>query len=250
MEDSKFTLEELARCRETAGRLLKASAERLSRPPGNEPDGLVFDWEIPDLSNPALLTFIAEVHCRGDKSKFRFTIDIAQLQTAGRTSDLEKVSGILSARHAGIDDRRSLLRSLEWMLEISLEQTAPELSRNERQRQARRLLFLTDPESHVIGVSPLLICVRQRARARLWKKHHIDIGELERESVELSAGFEPSAKIPPEPDFRVRAAACDEKLIAHHQRVKAAGLLISGPTGDALVTYAESSIEWLLRRRT
>src|ERR1700751_4477750 len=98
---------ELARCRETTEKLLQEIAKRLSDPSRNEPDGLIFDWEIPSLTNPVLLTFIAEVHCRGDRNKLRFQIDIAKLQTAGRTADLERLHNILSARHAGIDDRRS-----------------------------------------------------------------------------------------------------------------------------------------------
>jgi hypothetical protein len=248
MEDSEFTMEELARCRETTDRLLKEAAELRST--RDEPDGLVFDWEPPSLTNPTLLTFIAEVHCRGDKSKFQFTLDIAQLQTAGRTSDLQKLNDILVARHAGIDNRRSLLHALEWMLEISLEQTAPELSRNERLRQARRLLFLTDPEPRAIGVSPLLVCVRQRARNRLWKRHHIDISELERESEELYLGLEQFEERPFSPDLRARAAAYDGKLLDHHQRVKAAGKLLGGQVGNTLVAYAEFLIERLLRRRT
>jgi hypothetical protein len=250
MEDFKFTKEELARASETAGRLLKEATGRLSEQARDEPDGLIFDWEPPSLTNPALLSFIAEVHLRGDKSKFRFTLDLDKLASAGRTADLEKLHTVLGARHAGIDDRRSLLHALEWMLEISLEQTAPDLSLNERRRRARRLLFLTDPEQRVIGISPLLVCVRQRARNRLLKDHHLDIDELERESDELAAGLEQFEKVPPEPDFWARAAAYNEKLLAHHRGVKAAGELLGGRIGDALITYAESSIEWLLRRRT
>jgi hypothetical protein len=254
MEASEgYSTEELARCRETAKRLLQGVAERLLGRPRNEPDGLIFDWEIPPLTNPTLATFIAAVHCQGDKSKLRFQIDIAKLQTAGRTADLERLSNILSARHAGIHDRRSLLDSLEWMLTISLEQTAPEFNLNERCLQARRLLFLPEPPPEksatplVIGISPLLICVRQRARNRLWKNHHIDIGELERESVQLYVGLEQFEEVPPKPDFRTRADAYTEKLIAHHQRVKQVGKLLGGQLGDALVTLADLAIEWLLK---
>jgi hypothetical protein len=253
MEASEgYSTEELARCRETAKRLLQGVAERLLGRPRNEPDGLIFDWEIPSLTNHTLLTFIAEVHFREGKNKLRFQIDIAKLQTAGRTADLERLSNILSARHAGTDNRRSLLHALEWMLETSLEQTAPDLSLYERRLQAARWLFLEEPKniSTALGVSPLLVCVRPRARKRLWKNHHIDISELERESEELYMGLEQFEKRPPKPDSRVRAAAYDEKLLDHHQRVKAAGQLLGGPTGNTLVTWAEFLIERLLKRRT
>jgi hypothetical protein len=251
-EYSPEDIERFARCAE---RLLQEVAERLLGPPRNEPDGLIFDWEIPPLTNRSLLTFIAEVHCQGDKSKVRFQIDIAKLQTAGRTADLERLGNILSARHAGIDDRRSLLSSLEWMLTISLEQTAPQLNVNERQLQARRLLLLVEPSPETsdtptaLGVSPLLAWVSQRARNRLWENHHIDIGELERESIQLHVGLQQFEKVPPEPDFQARADAYTEKLIAHHRRAKEAGKLLGGQLGDAMVTLADLAIEWLIKEQ-
>jgi len=59
------------------------------------------------------------------------------LAAEGRTADLERLHNILAARHAGIGDRHSLLCSLEWMLDISLEQAEPELSPTERKVKVR-----------------------------------------------------------------------------------------------------------------
>jgi hypothetical protein len=142
-KDDNYTPAEPAQYAGTAKRHLEEGAGRLSgqSQPQGEPDGLIFHWEAPSLSNPALFTFIAEVHRQRDKSKVRFQIDTAKLETAGRTADLEKLRDILVARHAGIDDRRSLLRSIEWMLTISLEQTSPELTPDERQLKVRQLLL-------------------------------------------------------------------------------------------------------------
>src|SRR4029077_5890360 len=115
----------------------EAAVERLlGSPRRGELTGLIFDWEIPELTNPTLTTYFGEVHWPADKIEFRFSIDHAKLPEA----DKERLLSILSARHAGIDDRSSLLRSLEWMMTISLGQTAPELSLSERQRRARQLL--------------------------------------------------------------------------------------------------------------
>ncbi len=133
--------EQLTERRRAAERLLQEAPERiLGGSPRHEPDGLSFDWEIPELTKLNLLTFIAEVHCQGDKSQVRFQIDLAKLQTP----ELEELHNILARRHAGLDDRRSLLRSIEWMLTISLSQTSPHLTEAERKRAAQRELLLAE----------------------------------------------------------------------------------------------------------
>jgi hypothetical protein len=119
--------------------------ERLLAPPQSEPDGLMFGWEFPALSNPTCWTFQVEVRRQEERSKFRFSLDLAKLQAAGRATDLGRIQEILALRHAGLDDRHSLLRALEWMLVLSAEQILPELSLTERQARARRLLLLPKP---------------------------------------------------------------------------------------------------------
>jgi hypothetical protein len=77
-----------------------------------------FDWEIPELTTPQLIAFLALVRYQASERSFRIPIDVARLASEGRTADLERLHDILAARHAGIDDRYSLLRSPEWMLTI------------------------------------------------------------------------------------------------------------------------------------
>jgi hypothetical protein len=104
-----------------------------------------FDWEIPGLDTPHLITFLARVRCQGCEHSLRIPIDVARLAAQGRTADLERLQDILAIRHAGLDDRHSLVKSVEWMLSISLEQTKPELSPAERQLKVRRLLLIESP---------------------------------------------------------------------------------------------------------
>jgi hypothetical protein len=66
---------------------------------------------------------------------------VAGLAAGGRTADLEKLHAILSARHAGLDDRYSLVGAVEWMLNISLEKTEPQLSPTKRRSKTQELLF-------------------------------------------------------------------------------------------------------------
>jgi hypothetical protein len=134
---------------EQFGECRHPDAERLSgtspiRPLDSVESPLIvyFDWEIPKLATPRLLTFLARVRCGARERSFRVPINVAR-KTEGRTADLEKLHNILATRHAGLDDRSSLLEALQWMLNISLEQTDPELSFSERQNKVRELLFVS-----------------------------------------------------------------------------------------------------------
>jgi hypothetical protein len=137
----EFSAEELEASRRTAKAALQAAAEHVS---GASQDGSVasyFNWEIPELITPHLITFLARVRCHADERSLRFQIDVGSLAAHGRTGDLEKLHAILSARHAGLDDRHSLMQAIEWMVNVSLEQVAPELSPAERQVKVRQLLL-------------------------------------------------------------------------------------------------------------
>jgi hypothetical protein len=102
-----------------------------------------FDWEPVELTTPHLITFRARVRFAFVSRSFRVRIDVTKLASDGRTADLERLHNILAARHAGLDDGRSLLGALEWLLNLSTEQTEPELSPGERRLKVRTLLFAT-----------------------------------------------------------------------------------------------------------
>jgi hypothetical protein len=118
-----------------------ADAERISQTSQEGPVVVFFDWEIPSLTTPHFVTFLARVRSQAGERSFRIPIDVAKLATEGRTTDLERLLDILATRHAGLDDRHSLVQSLAWLLSISLEQTSPQLTENERQLKVRQLLL-------------------------------------------------------------------------------------------------------------
>jgi len=142
MEEHQYTPEALEHCRRTTGTALSAAAERVSEASEGQSIVTSFDWEIPELTTPHLNTFLARIHCQAGERSFRIPIDVARLAAEGRTADLERLHDILATRHAGLDNRYSLLQSLEWMLNISLEQAEPELSPSERQVKVHQLLFI------------------------------------------------------------------------------------------------------------
>jgi hypothetical protein len=114
----------------------QADERVLGDSPRREVTGLRFDWEPLALSEPNLVIFSAEVHYQDERARVRFGIDLKLLQTP----ELEELHRILSTRHAGLDNRQSLLRSIEWMLTISLGQVEPSLALEERKERARQLL--------------------------------------------------------------------------------------------------------------
>jgi hypothetical protein len=122
----QFSAEQLEARQRTAEKLLQQAAERVSEASQEGPRVSYFDWEFPDLTTPNLFTFLARVRCQAGERSLRFQIDIARLAAEGRTADLERLLNILAARHAGLDDRHSLVKSVEWMLSISLKQTSPQ----------------------------------------------------------------------------------------------------------------------------
>jgi hypothetical protein len=99
-----------------------------------------FDWEIPELTTPHLITFLARIRSQTGERSFRIPIDIARLAAEGRTSDLERLHNVLSLRHAGIDTPSARLEAIEWLLDISLEQTEAELSPDKRRSKIQELL--------------------------------------------------------------------------------------------------------------
>jgi hypothetical protein len=237
----------------SATRWLIDSRRTAKRGSQSEPDGLSFDWEHPDLSNPARSTFFGEVHRRSERRTFRFSIDASKLAAAGRETDLDKLLDVLVARHAGLDDRPSLLRAIEWMRIISLEQTSPEIRFIKRRLAAREELLLPEIPLDiltippVLGVSPFVSWIRRPARDRLWAKNRIDIDALEYESAQLYIGLQQFDVLPPGPIRDEKAAAYTRQLLTHHRHTKQAGEILAGTWGEAIITLADLSIERLLK---
>jgi hypothetical protein len=118
-----------------------ADAERTSQTSQEGPVVVFFDWEIPELGAPHFVTFLARVRSQAGERSLRIPIDVARLAAEGKTSDLETLHAILATRHAGLDDRYSLVGAVEWLLTISLEQTEPALSPLERRSKMQELLL-------------------------------------------------------------------------------------------------------------
>jgi hypothetical protein len=140
--------QQLAACRQRAETASEAGAEHVWSAAQVGSSVVYFDWEIPELAALRSLTFLARVRFAEGERSLRIPIDVASLAAQERTADLERLHDILATRHAGLDDRYSLLRSIEWMLTISLEQTSPELTPDERQLKVRHYCSL---EARALG---------------------------------------------------------------------------------------------------
>jgi hypothetical protein len=101
----------------------------------------MFDWEVPALGEPYATMFFVRIIRPGSESSIRFRLDWSKLTQ----TDQQKLFDSLAALHAGLDDRHPLLRSIEWMLGLSLEQTAPYLTKIEREFKVRKELLSTEP---------------------------------------------------------------------------------------------------------
>src|SRR5262249_30262158 len=142
-------------------------------------------------AHPKIFIFAAEVHYGKRKKKTRFPLDLEKLEVARREADLVRIAEIFSLRHAGRDDRASLLLAIEWLLTLSLEQTRPKLNLKERQIRAHREVFWAEPfpaekeKPMILGVSPLLAFLNSEQRKQLQQVHRIDIAGLQHEAEQL-----------------------------------------------------------------
>ena len=66
------------------------------------------------------------------------TVDLKLLKKA----NLRRLENFLNRRHAGLTTPYEMVRHLAWLLELSLQQSQPQLSRAERQREVRQLLLV------------------------------------------------------------------------------------------------------------
>jgi hypothetical protein len=128
MEDHRYSAEELKHCRDTAEKLLLGSLRT--------DVSIELDWEIPACAADPII-FLANISRSNRKSSIRFGIDLKRLQTV----QLEKLRAFLTHCHAGTLGHYNLVLNLAWLLQISLTQTAPQLSPAERQLKVRQLLL-------------------------------------------------------------------------------------------------------------
>jgi hypothetical protein len=210
--------------------------------------GIQFDWDPPTKIGHIL--FRARIERFGQISLNTFEIDLFRLSHA----ELVQLQIFLGRRHAGLTTHYEIAWHLSWLLGISLQQTEPQVSPTERQRKVRQLLLAeTRPDTPEAlargpGVNPLLICISQRARQRLRKRHQIDIEDLEYRSVQLYDGLE-QFRDKTASDFRARAEAYTALLIEHHQKVQSVGNLVGGQVGDAVSEEAKRAISRLLTKQ-
>jgi hypothetical protein len=140
---------------------------------------------------------------------------------------------------------------LAWLLDLSLQQTEPNLTLAQRLLRVRRELLIepgdqpkNDPvAAGPVGVSPLLILVDQGTRVRLEKEHNFKFDRLEGESIKLYAGLPQFDKT--QPDFRSRARTYAGLLKAHYQSAENAGRLVGGSIGKALIQDAQQALAQL-----
>jgi hypothetical protein len=246
-ESDQFNAEQLEKYRRTAERLLEqAVAERtpgdqLTKPTSTQ---IQFDWDA--LITDGGWTFHLGIK-RGDQhSLIDFTIDLNKLAPTAR----ERLDSFIARRQAGLRDDHDLALHLSWLLETWLMQVQPEISTRERQRRVRQLLLIESPseksdppirsepaKSIKPTINPLLALVTKRERNRLRRSHQIEVENLERESEQLYASLSRLAKMT-EADFWPAAEAFNSALLAHHKKVKRAGILLNNPMGRLLAIEA------------
>ena len=99
--------------------------------------GLLLDWTLP--AENGLVTFQSRIVRLGRQSAIDFTIDLNRLNKPA----LERLHTFLSRRSIGLCTPYETTRNLTWLLEISLQQSAPEMPWDKRQRKVRELLLVS-----------------------------------------------------------------------------------------------------------
>jgi hypothetical protein len=206
--------------------------------------GVEFDWGRPHLNR---VHYTVRIKRGGQIKKTIFKLDYGILNRAQQKQ--------LKLFHERRKEKRTthyeMAWHLAWLLDLSLQQTAPHLPLAERQLQVRQQLLIEPGDSpnddpvatSPVGVSPLLLYVDHDVRLRLEKEYNVRIGHLEAESIQLYAGLPQFDKT--QRDFRSRAKTYAGLLKAHYQSVKNAGRLVGGPIGNALIEDAKQAIAQL-----
>jgi hypothetical protein len=205
---------------------------------------LFFDWDL--VVTEGKMTFHARLDYQGyGKTAIDFQIDLNRLLENER----DRLNSFFDLRYAGLTTRHEMTFILAWLLDLSIEQNAPNLTTEQREIRVLQSLLIVPQEqierSNRLGVSPLLICVSRRARNQLQKKHGLRVEDLEHESSELLAGIQQFKNIPPGPYAQLSAEFYNRVTIAHHEKVKHLGELLGGQIGKALTIQAHLAIQEL-----
>jgi hypothetical protein len=104
---------------------------------------LQLDW-LPAVEG-GRATFIARIARAGQTSTVNFEVELAKLSP----TQLERLQNFLSRRHLGRTSAPEVVRTVAWLLGISLAQTRPELSVTQRRVTVRTLLLVDACQNHV-----------------------------------------------------------------------------------------------------
>ena len=229
-------------------RLPKSPARKLQRPktptvPVAVIDEVEFRYRWRHSVDDPCAIFMVDILHAGLRKKHVFKLDIPRLEAPIRAS----VWAILGRHGEGVDGPFERSLTVYWLLDLSLQQQSPTMSPAERQAAIAEILTIPVKSDalRIIGVSPLLIWIKPRRRKWLAQRHHINVASLEQDSAQLYLGLQQFEQPLPEADFKVKAEAYTEKLIAHHQRVSQVGQLLRGRLGTALVIQTKLCIESL-----
>jgi hypothetical protein len=226
----------------------------VTKPEGTQdPVGVSFDTLL--LPNQQLRVH-AVILRHGQKSYLDFQISL----TAFNPEDQERLEQLQYwlARW----DQADPVRVVSRLLGIALEQQGM-LDKEERDKRVNELLLVglkpeVRPEQSrkyssaelLGGISPLLQAIPRRIRNRLWRRHGIDVDELQRESSQLYREVEhywetiPPESVPStEAFFTYTAQQFDLRVLAHHQKVFRVGQLLGKDLGKAMCTLADRTIK-------
>lgn len=97
---------------------------------------LFFDW-LPAVVS-GYVTFRTAIVRGATRSSVEFTVDLARLDS----DELERLHGVLSRRHAGLDSGPEIAASVAWLLGLSLQQTSC-LDLHARRLAVRQMLLVS-----------------------------------------------------------------------------------------------------------
>jgi hypothetical protein len=97
---------------------------------------LFFDWLPAVVSGH--VTFRTAIVRGATRSSVEFTVDLARLDS----DELERLHGVLSRRHAGLDSGPEIAASVAWLLGLSLQQTSC-LDLHARRFAVRQILLVS-----------------------------------------------------------------------------------------------------------
>ena len=96
---------------------------------------LYFDWR-PSIENGQFL-FQTRIMRGALASRIDFELDLTKL----REAELQQLADFLSRRHSGLTSGYEVTRKIVWLLDLSLQQAQPSLSKALRDITVRELLL-------------------------------------------------------------------------------------------------------------